>query len=214
MEKLNNKSLGIPLCLIFGMPILGCIYSFLCAKLGLYDPTFSSIFWIVSNLITACSFFFIGRNVHFAKHVGNISAYVMGGIYILYLISHLCYLFANFYLMAEVGAAIRIAISILCLVAIILILIFSNAWQPVKIVGIVSYIPSIISIIISSQFQSAFEKQQETHDFEPYARLVNAFETVGYIESAIFLVALILTIIWLSKKEITPSARQQTIDLI
>ena len=206
--------LGIPLCIIVGMPILGFIFGFLGQKLGFYNQTFVSIFWIISNLLTASAFILIGKRVKFSNIAPNISAYVAGAIYLLYLVSHITYLSVGTYLMVEADESLRVGVPILCVIAVGLIFGYSNASLPVKVSVIISFIPSIFVSIISNQLQNAYENYQATNDYEPYGQLINTLETIGYIESALFVIALILTIVWLSKRPMAHSKTYQNNDII
>ncbi len=217
MRNLSKQTLGLPLCIIFGVSILGWIDYFLCGKLGLYDFFFSSVYWIISNFLITSSFLCIGRNCQFSNSIANIFAYVLGGIYSIFLVSSICFLTSDVYLISKANLVIRMILPIICAVGMGLILGWSKIWLSAKIFGTLSFVSVIFSTYINLKEQSVYESFLDTNDIsymQLYDKLNNVYLINGSVALGLFCVSLILTIAWLNKSDEAPSIINNSTDII
>lgn len=124
----------------------------------------------------------------------NISAYLIGG-------SNLWGDYVNVY---------GVVMGVLYIIAMAVLLLPSKVWTPLKIVGSIAFIPGLITDCIFITIRKA----SEANDFEALTSLFDSVQTVSIISIVLYITSFIFALVWLNKKPIAPSMRNQTIDAI
>ncbi len=91
------------------------------------------------------------------------------------------------------------------------------AWLPIKICAIVAEIFTFIQSLAWSQMAKLYDQYKENFDIsliEEAERISSYHDIFANLASLLFVACFVLIIIWLNKKPLVPSIKNQPIDLI
>ena len=214
MVKLNyKKAVGTALSMLFGVFVLIGIFNILSPKLGFYDSKIMPFFWMALNLVTVASMAIIAfnRNNRFTI-IAKIGAFALIILYISYFINHIVTFTTDNTnnIFTFLGNNVSVILDTLTYGAIALLLFGLEIWNPIKYIGILGYIPSLIASFTIAKLNDI----PTTDNFEQYESLISRLDVLSYISWGINIITLVLIIVWLVKKPIVPSAQSKTIDII
>lgn len=210
--QFSKRPIGISFCIFFGLLICSYIYQFMINKLGLYNEISTPIIWIIQNLICCAAFciiFFNSRKLKLVK-IGSAILAIVNFVFTINIATH----FAGINIFSFLGEYYSVFFNIVELVAAGLIFFGMRMWAPLQIVGFSYFIPSLLSAFYITSLNSANKIYEQSGDFSSIEKILSAMEICDIVCFIISIVSLILTIIWLNKKEITPSSVSNPINLI
>lgn len=129
----------------------------------------------------------------FITKEAKITSMLFFGIQIFYILNNLCNMFFGNYILGLIGNYANITIQSAFLIITVLFFILLPLWKPVKTLGVLSTILSIVPgvlFILAKTMESA----------NSFGGLFYAVGTTAWIEILLYAAALILSIIWASKK--------------
>ncbi len=214
----QKKTLGTILCILFGLEVLGFIFAYVVNTFGLYNKIVTFTFWIVMDLSKCGMMIYAACKKSLFTHKGlSYAAYFVSFIYLLYVLNQIYFIFAEKGLFAFMGYYASPIMNAIWLIPILLVYWGFKTWWPTKVLatiaGIFYFIQSLGWIKIRALYDS-FDKTQDYDILEKASSISDTFEIIGHLGSLCCFVALILTIIWMNKRSITPSALHNPIDLI
>lgn len=208
-----KKIVGTSLCMMFGSFVLIGIVNLISQLCGIYKPEVMPFFWMAMNLITvaaAAIIAFNGTN-HFSV-ISKIGAFALIILYLSFFVNQIVIWTSDntsniFSFLGDNGSAI---VDTLIYGSIALLLFGLKIWNPIKYIGVLGYIPSIVSSFTIAKLSDIYTSE----NYELYESLVSRLDTLNYIYWGVNIVTFILIIIWLAKKSIAPSVQSKTIDII
>lgn len=170
-------------------------------------------FWMAMNLITvaATAIIAFNRTNHFSV-ISKIGAFALIILYLSFFVNQIVIWASDntssiFSFLGDNGSAI---VDTLIYGSIALLLFGLKIWNPIKYIGVLGYIPSIVSSFTIAKLSDIYTSE----NYELYESLVSRLDTLNYIYWGVNIVTFILIIIWLAKKSIAPSIQSKTIDII
>lgn len=170
-------------------------------------------FWMAMNLITVVAATIIAFNStnHFSV-ISKIGAFALIILYLSFFVNQIVILTSDntnniFSFLGDYGSAI---IDTLIYGSIALLLFGLKIWNPIKYIGVLGYIPSIVTSFTIAKLNDIYSSE----NYELYESMISRLDILNYISWGINIATCILIIIWLSKKSIVPSVQSNTIDII
>lgn len=208
-----KKIVGTSLCMMFGSFVLIGIVNLISQLYGIYNPEVMPFFWMAMNLITvaATAIIAFNRTNHFSV-ISKIGAFALIILYLSFFVNQIVIWTSDntsniFSFLGDNGSAI---VDTLIYGSIALLLFGLKIWNPIKYIGVLGYIPSIVSSFTIAKLSDIYTSE----NYELYESLVSRLDTLNYIYWGVNIVTFILIIIWLAKKSIAPSIQSKTIDII
>lgn len=210
----SNKNLGAALCGFFGAAILSGLYNVYNIVFQNYNQIATIIIFLLVNLICCISIWYAAKfKENFNYKIGRIAALAMVVLYGLFAINNVT-AYIDFPLFKFLGKGAAIILDSLMFVLVATFLFSSKTWFPIKIVGSIEYLVSIISCVFILELNNTLNIADETYDYSRYDSIISAINSCSYIILMINVVALILTIVWMNKRPIAPSIQNHKIDII
>lgn len=78
---------------------------------------------------------------------------------------------------------------------------------PIKIVCALSLLPQLINSFFQLELKQAWEVYNETGNFDTYGAIINRMYTSDYIADFLWVAAIVLIVLWMTKKTKAPSAQ-------
>lgn len=208
-----KKVVGTSLCMMFGSFVLIGVVNLVSQLCGIYNPEAMPFFWMAMNLITVVAATIIAFNStnHFSV-ISKIGAFALIILYLSFFVNQIVILTSDntsniFSFLGDYGSAI---IDTLIYGSIALLLFGLKIWNPIKYIGVLGYIPSIVTSFTIAKLNDIYISE----NYELYESMISRLDTLNYIFWGINIATCILIIIWLSKKSIVPSVQSNTIDII
>jgi membrane protein len=208
-----KKVVGTSLFMMFGSFVLIGVVNLVSQLRGIYNPEVMPFFWMAMNLITVVAATIIAFNStnHFSV-ISKIGAFALIILYLSFFVNQIVILTSDntsniFSFLGDYGSAI---IDTLIYGSIALLLFGLKIWNPIKYIGVLGYIPSIVTSFTIAKLNDIYSSE----NYELYESLISRLDTLNYISWGINIATCILIIIWLSKKSIVPSVQSNTIDII
>lgn len=211
-----KKSLGIPLCCVFVPGIVGWLVNKLAMSVLGYNQIGYAIFWLILNLFVCFGLFYAYRRKNILlNNIGTIASIVGIIIYGLFAINNAIHLFSDFNLFGFWGNYSSVILEIIVAFCIAGFLFGSKAWLPIKIVGTLSYVPSIIAGFIIAKLPFAYDLCENTGDYSLINKMSDAIILSDMFVLILSLCALILTIVWIKSNKLQHTTKnKQTLDII
>lgn len=143
----------------------------------------------------------------YKTNFAKLFSWIFFGFQTFSLLNLLSYMVIDNNLSGIMGSSAHIVFPLVFAVSTALFYATLRMWPPVKIVGILSVLPSIANGIFLYQVVG----KDYSEDLLP---IFDAIGTTLWVNLVLYAVALILSIIWALKKPVAPSMRAQTIDAI
>lgn len=215
MNALNFKNrLGIALCGFFGAATLSSLYVVCNIIFLTYNRTVAFVLLFIVNIICGISLFYAAKSKdNFNFNIGRIAAFILVAMYFIFAINNITFNF-GFPLFKFLGTTAGVILDSIIFILLATFLFSSKIWMPIKIVGSIEYLISIISCIIFIELNNAFEVANNTYDYTLYDSLVSSEDLCSYIILLINISSLILTIVWMNQRSIAPSASTHKLNLI
>lgn len=203
-----KKRLGIPLCAYFGISLLGLLYFNLQGFiLGTNSITANLVVSFIQNL--ACGLLILYASLfkdNFNNAVGRIAGF---GLVLLYALFTLNTITGFFGVVLLDGQTINLIVSFILFAAMSVFLFFSKAWLPVRILGSLKYLFSIVSTALLMAWFNEIVRAQGFPDYSYRNPLVLGMMICGAIEAFICLITMVLTIIWMSVPSLGKNTQSQ-----
>ena len=196
MEAHNiNKKLAELMCIIFTTHLLTLFYNmFGWLVMSTPDKNVYNIIHIILIFpILIAAYLIATKKDLFITKGAKITSMLFFGIQIFYILNNLCNMFFGNYILGLIGNYANITIQSAFLIITVLFFILLPLWKPVKTLGVLSTILSIVPgvlFILAKTMESA----------NSFGGLFYAVGTTAWIEILLYAAALILSIIWASKK--------------
>ena len=143
-----KKIVGTSLCMMFGSFVLIGIVNLISQLCGIYNPEVMPFFWMAMNLITvaAAAIIAFNRTNHFSV-ITKIGAFALIILYLSFFVNQIVIWISDntsniFSFLGDNGSAI---VDTLIYGSIALLLFGLKIWNPIKYIGVLGYIPSIVS---------------------------------------------------------------------
>lgn len=208
-----KKVVGTSLCMMFGSFVLIGVVNLVSQLCGIYNSEVMPFFWMAMNLITVVAATIIAFNStnHFSV-ISKIGAFALIILYLSFFVNQIVILTSDntsniFSFLGDYGSAI---IDTLIYGSIALLLFGLKIWNPIKYIGVLGYIPSIVTSFTIAKLNDIYSSE----NYELYESMISRLDILNYISWGINIATCILIIIWLSKKSIVPSVQSNTIDII
>lgn len=208
-----KKVVGTSLCMMFGSFVLIGVVNLVSQLCRIYNSEVMPFFWMAMNLITVVAATIIAFNStnHFSV-ISKIGAFALIILYLSFFVNQIVILTSDntsniFSFLGDYGSAI---IDTLIYGSIALLLFGLKIWNPIKYIGVLGYIPSIVTSFTIAKLNDIYSSE----NYELYESMISRLDILNYISWGINIATCILIIIWLSKKSIVPSVQSNTIDII
>lgn len=212
---INKKTFGIPLSLITGVLALfalGVFFNFM-------TPKTAAIYCIVLDVITVLSFGYIA----FSKRINiegipKYAAITLTCIQLLFTFNFLSQNYWGYSIIGQLnwGSYPFALIYILCMIAMWLLLYPLKVWKPTIVFCILQYIPEIVlDGYVFPGLAKGNEIIANNPDYwEEYSKWINMLDTWQTINVVIAILAFAFVLIWIFKKEKSPSAKTNPLNII
>lgn len=197
-----KKKVGIPLCVYWGVLVIGNLISQVTGALGCYDLTVSFVFWIIFNIVQCGCMLYLALGKGLIPNVtGKIAAWFLFALHILYAVNNVVILSMEENLFSVLGNGASLLTTLLHAAGIGLLLFSLRTWLAIKIGGLVVFLPDFINGITYLFMDTILDHCYETYDFS----LLDTLETVWqicHIATLVFFSAILaLSIVWTCVKD-------------
>lgn len=208
-ESYNNKKLATLICIIFATHLVALVYGMYAgAIMYRLPPVIFNVGNMILDLPIIISAYIIASQKDlYATSTAKLFSWIFFGLQSFGLLNFLSYVVFDNNLSGLMGSSAHIIFPIVYAASTVLFYATLRMWNPVKIVGILSTLPSIINGIFLFQVVG----KDYSEDLLP---IFNAIGTTSWVNMGLYAAALILSIIWALKRPVVPSMRSQTIDAI
>lgn len=205
MGNNNRTTIGIILCIIFGVFLLtSSLITGFFFEHGYFNLV--KFLYIFTNLALVAATIFAGLKKDICSSLtGKVGAFGLSGLYSILVLNQLVS-FLNHTGFLHFGI-VSLMSAVLIAVFMGLFLFNLKTWLPIKITGLISCIPGVISGAILMKLSSL-------DNYTDYTSYYNAIDVCNAIEGFISLAVIVLTIIWMANKPTAPSVQSQQIDMI
>lgn len=212
----TKKSVGIALCGLFGSYVVSSIFNLSFKWFEYYNETFAGILWAVTNIAVVLTTAVVALDKKaFTSKIGNILAWVVCVLYCAFGVNSIVTSQIHTSIFEFLGTYASPILGFLSAAIVIPYLFLMKSWLPIKIVGASVFIPNIVSDFIIVQLNNAWKVMSEyPEQYESYENIISNLEVSNYFSYGLYAAALILTIIWLSKKITAPSYVKNPIEII
>lgn len=190
-----NKKLAGLMCIIFATHLLTLLYnSFGWLVMSTPDKNVYNIIHVILIFpILIAAYLIATKENLFITKAAKITSMLFFGIQIFYILNNLCNMFFGNYILGLIGNFANITIQSLFLIITVLFYILLPLWKPVKTLGVISTILSIVPGVL-------FILPKCMESTNSFGGLFYAVGTTVWIEVLLYAAALILSIIWASRK--------------
>ena len=207
-ESYINKKLATLISIVFATHLVSLVYGMYAGAI-MYKLT--PVIFNVGNMILdlpiiIAAYIIASKKALYRTSTAKLFSWIFFGLETFGLLNLLAYVVFDNNLSGLMGTSAHIIFPIIFAASTILFYATLPMWKPVKIVGIISALPSIANGILLFQIVG----KDYSEDFLP---IFNALGTIVWVNLVLNAAALILSIIWALKKPVVPSMKQ-TIDAI
>lgn len=194
-----KKAIGWSLIVFFASAVIAGSFNVCRNYLGLTDSTVSYVVYMLTNLATSLATLWIARSRScFNIAFGQVAAYVVASIYLLYAINMASGLFAGFWLFGLFGEYFILIIDLLTALFVIGYLFMTKTWLPIKIVGTAIYVVYLFMAIVSRLISYFWQDYNE--NFDTCESLFAIHDGLSVTSFGLNNIALALTIVWLATR--------------
>lgn len=204
-----NKKLATLMCVIFGTQLVALLYGMYAGAI-MYDigPKVFNIGNIILDVpIIVCAFMIASKKSLFLTNSARCASWVYFGLQAFSLFNILCYTIFDNNIPGIIGPTTHIVFPLIYAGSTMWFYASLQMWMPVKISGIISALPSIVSGILLYQVVG----KDYSEDLLP---IFDAIGTTVIISAVLYAIALILSIVWSLRKPKAPHVQSNPIDII
>lgn len=204
-----NKRLATLMSVIFATHLVALLYGMYAGAI-MYDlgPKVFNIGNIILDLpLIICAFIIASKKSLFLTNSAKCASWVYFGLQTFSLFNLLCYTIFDNNIPGVIGPTTHIVFPLIYACTTVWFYASLHLWMPVKISGIISALPAIVSGVLLYQVVS----KDYSDDLLP---IFDAIGTTVIISAVLYAIALILSIIWALRKPIAPHVQSTPIDLI
>lgn len=208
-EAQSNKKLATLMCVIFAANIVALLYGMYAGAI-MYNigPTVFNIGYVILDMpIIVCAFVVASKKNLFLTNRAKCATWVYFGLQTFSLLNILCYTIFDNNVPGIIGPSAHIIFPLIYACSTVWFYASLHMWTPVKITGIISALPAIVTGILLYQVVG----KDYSDDLLP---IFDAIYTTDIISVILYAIALILSVVWAFRKPIAPHVQSNPIDII
>ena len=208
-ETHSNKKLATLMCVIFATNLVALLYGIYGGAI-MYD--FGLKVFNIGNIILdvpiiVCAFIIASKKNLFLTNSAKCASWVYFGLQTFSLFNILCYTIFDNNIPSIIGPTSHIIFPLILACSAVWFYASLHMWMLVKIFGIISALPAIVSGILLYQVVG----KDYSDDLLP---IFDAIGTTAIISVVLYAVALFLSIVWAFRKPIAPHVQSTPLDII
>lgn len=208
-ETQLNKKLATLMCVIFATHLVALLYGMYAGTImhNIGPKVFNIGNIILDVPIIICAFIIASKKKLFLTNIAKYASWLFFGLQSFSLFNLLCYTFFDNNIPGLIGPTAHIVFPLIFVCSTVWFYASLHLWMPVKVSGIISALPSIVSGILLYQVVG----KDYSDDLLP---IYEAIGTNVIFSAILYVIALILSMVWALKKPKAPHVQSNPIDII